>query len=52
MTGQFSRTWGFEAKDLTFEAKAKDLKYVLEAKDVLEDPPLQDTVVEYVARWP
>ena len=27
-TGQFSRTWGFEAKakDLTFEAKAKDLK--------------------------
>ena len=27
-TGQFSRTWGFEAKakDLTFEAKAKDFK--------------------------
>ena len=27
-TGQFSRTWGFEAKakDLTFEAKAKDYK--------------------------
>ena len=22
-TGQFSRTWGLEAKDLTFEAKAK-----------------------------
>ena len=21
MTGQFSRAWGFEAKDLTFEAK-------------------------------
>ena len=25
-TGQFSRTWGLEAKDLTFEAKAKDFK--------------------------
>ena len=25
-TEQFSRTWGFEAKDLTFEAKAKDFK--------------------------
>ena len=25
-TGQFSRTWGFKAKDLTFEAKAKDFK--------------------------
>ena len=25
-TGQFSRIWGFEAKDLTFEAKAKDFK--------------------------
>ena len=27
-TGQFSRTWGFEAKakDLTFEAKANDIK--------------------------
>ena len=25
-TGQFSRTWGFEAKDLTFKAKAKDFK--------------------------
>ena len=42
-TGQFSRTWGLEAKakDLTFEAKAKDFKIcpedVLEAKDVLED---------------
>ena len=24
-TGQFSRTWGLEAKDLTFEAKAKDV---------------------------
>ena len=39
-TGQFSRTWGLEAKakDLTFEAKAKakDFKTV-EAKDVLED---------------
>ena len=29
-TGQFSRTWGLEAKDLTFEAKAKDFKCVLE----------------------
>ena len=29
-TGQFSRTWGIEAK-------AKNLKSVLEAKDVLED---------------
>ena len=30
-TGQFSRTWGFEAKakDLTFEAKAKDFKMCL-----------------------
>ena len=25
-TGQFSRTWGFEAKDLSFKAKAKDFK--------------------------
>ena len=25
-TKQFSRTWGFEAKDLTFEAKAKNFK--------------------------
>ena len=25
-TGQFSRTWGLEAKNLTFEAKAKDFK--------------------------
>ena len=25
-TGQFLRTWGLEAKDLTFEAKAKDFK--------------------------
>ena len=25
-TWQFSRTWGFKAKDLTFEAKAKDFK--------------------------
>ena len=25
-TGQFSRTWGLKAKDLTFEAKAKDFK--------------------------
>ena len=25
-TGQFSRTWGLEAKDLTFKAKAKDFK--------------------------
>ena len=25
-TGQFSRTWGLEAKDLTFEAMAKDFK--------------------------
>ena len=25
-TGQFSRTWGLEAKELTFEAKAKDFK--------------------------
>ena len=24
--GQFSRTWGFEAKDLSFEAKAKNFK--------------------------
>ena len=33
--GQFSRTRGFEAKDLTFEAK--DFKCVLEVKDVLEN---------------
>ena len=25
-TGQFSRIWGLEAKDLTFEAKAKNFK--------------------------
>ena len=36
-TGIFSRTCGFEAKDLTFETKAKDFKCVLEAMDVLED---------------
>ena len=42
-TGWFSRTWGLEAKDLTFEAKAKTkaskcvLEDVFEAKDVLED---------------
>ena len=38
-TGQFSRTWGLEAKakDLTFEAKPRTSKCVFEAKDVLED---------------
>ena len=25
-TGQFSKTWGLKAKDLTFEAKVKDFK--------------------------
>ena len=33
-TGQFSRTWGFEAKaeNLTFEAKAKDFKMCLRGR--------------------
>ena len=31
-TGQFSRTWGFKAKDLTFEAKAKDFKMYLRGR--------------------
>ena len=36
-TGQFSRTWGFEAKAKDFKMCPSVLEDVLEAKDVLED---------------
>ena len=41
-TGQFSRTWGFEAKakDLSFEAKAKDFKRCPRGRPRRQERPL------------
>ena len=38
-TGQFSRTWGLKAKDLTFEAKAKDLKMCPRGRPLGQERP-------------
>ena len=59
-TGQFSRTWGLEAKDLTFEAKAKDFKMCPRGQGrpqglhlcyipalLLEGPKLRDSISGY-----
>ena len=42
-TGQFSRTWGFEAKDLIFEAK--DFKMWL--RDVLENSTSAHLIIDW-----